>query len=147
MQCTIHPSPFTRPFLLHCVQSISISSFCIYNYVRHNLTKWLSFCSSFNTLSTDASFIKIGVCCRELLSLEINLYYRYSRHSVHIKCPVLRVCECQVNTWRLSHIPLGSNLIPRPAWLSKSWVGPGNEALVPLKDSHIRLIHTHKASS
>ena len=46
-----------------------------------------------------------------------------------------------------SHIPLGSNLIPRPAWLSKSWVGPGNEAMVPLKDSHLRLIHTQKASS
>ena len=46
-----------------------------------------------------------------------------------------------------SHVPLGSNLIPRPAWLSKSWVGPGNEAIVLLKDSHIHLIHTHKASS
>ena len=68
-------------------------------------------------------------------------------HSVHIECPVLRVYECQVNTWRLSHIPLGSNLIPRPAWLSKSWVWPGNEVSVPLKDSHIRLIHTHKTSS
>ena len=78
---------------------------------------------------------------------KFNLYYRYSTHSVHIECPVLRVYECQVNTWRLSHIPLGSNLIPRPAWLSKSWVWPGNEDIVPLKDSHIRLIHTHKASS
>ena len=86
--------------------------YCFYNSVRHNLTKWLSFCSSFNTLSTNASFIKTGVCCRELLSLEFNLYYQYSTHSVHIECPVLRVYECQVNTWRLHIFPWALTSFP-----------------------------------
>ena len=31
--------------------------------------KYNEFCSSFNALSADASFIKIGVCCRELFRL------------------------------------------------------------------------------
>ena len=35
---------------------------CIYNNKRHGLMKKVSFCSSFNALSTDTSFIKIVVC-------------------------------------------------------------------------------------
>ena len=50
-------------------------------------------------------FIKIEVCYQELMSLEFNLHYRYSRHSVHIECLVLRVHECQVDTWRLYIFP------------------------------------------
>ena len=33
-------------------------------------------------LFNDTSFIKIGVCYQELLSLEFNFHYLYSKHSV-----------------------------------------------------------------
>ena len=33
-------------------------------------------------LFNDTSFIKIGVCYQELLSLEFNFHYPYSKHSV-----------------------------------------------------------------
>ena len=38
------------------------------------LTKTILLCSSFNILSTDASFIKIGVWYSELSSLEFNFH-------------------------------------------------------------------------
>ena len=40
--------------------------------MRHSLTKWLSFFSSFYTLSIDTSCIKIGACFQELSPLEFN---------------------------------------------------------------------------
>ena len=45
--------PVPRGILSVCV--------CIYNSIRYSLTKRISFCSSFKALSTDTSFIKIGV--------------------------------------------------------------------------------------
>ena len=46
------------------------------------LAKRVSFCSSFNALCTDTSFIKIGVCYQKLLTLEFNFHYRLSSHCV-----------------------------------------------------------------
>ena len=42
--------------------------------------KKVSFCSSFKALSTDSSFIKIGVCYQKLSTLEFNFHYRLSSH-------------------------------------------------------------------
>ena len=42
----------------------------------------MSFCSLFKALSTDASFIKIGVCYQKLSTLEYNFHYRLSSHFV-----------------------------------------------------------------
>ena len=53
---------------------------CIYDNIRHSLTKRVSFCSSFKALSTDTSFIKIGVCYQKLSTLEFNFHYRLSSH-------------------------------------------------------------------
>ena len=36
--------------------------------------KRVSFCSSFKVLSTDTTFIKIGVCYQKLLTLEMNFH-------------------------------------------------------------------------
>ena len=64
------------------------------------LTKSVSFCSSFNALSTDASFIKIEACYQELLSLEFNFQYWYSRHSVSFMG--LPACEMFSNSLLLT---------------------------------------------
>ena len=43
------------------------------------LEKRVSFCSSFKALSTDTSFIKIGVCYQKSSTLEFNFYYHCMR--------------------------------------------------------------------
>ena len=43
--------------LLH--EGKNIIKRCFYNNVGHSLMKWLSFCSSFNALSTDTSCVKL----------------------------------------------------------------------------------------
>ena len=47
--------------------------------------KRVSFCSAFKALSTDTSFIKIGVCQQKLSTLEFNFYYRFSSHCLNYK--------------------------------------------------------------
>ena len=42
--------------------------------------KRISFCSCLKALSTDTSFIKIGVCQQKLLALELNFHYWFSSH-------------------------------------------------------------------
>ena len=139
--CSVQFTPAPLPDHSYCTVSrvpvLQAFVFFFYNSVRHNLTKWLSFCSSFNALSTDASFIKIGVCCRELLTLEFNLYYWYSTHSVHIECPVLRVYECQVNTWRLHIFPWALTSFPGLPGFPKVGCGLGMRLLFPER------IHTY----
>ena len=51
-----------------------LQTFVNYNNIRQSLTKWLSYCSSFNDLSTDASCVKIGGCYKVLSSLEFNFH-------------------------------------------------------------------------
>jgi len=48
------------------------------------LEKRVPFCSSLKALSTDTSFIKIGVCQQKLSTLEFNFYYRLSSHWGHL---------------------------------------------------------------
>ena len=43
------------------------------------LEKRVSFRSSFRALSTDTSFIKIGVCYQKLSTLEFNFHYHNAR--------------------------------------------------------------------
>ena len=59
---------------------IELLCISIYNNIRYSLTKRISFFSSFKALSTDTSFIKIGVCQQKLLTLELNFHYRFSNH-------------------------------------------------------------------
>ena len=48
---------------------------CIYDNIRYSLAKRISFCSSFKALSTDTSFIEIGVSYQRLSILEFNFHY------------------------------------------------------------------------
>ena len=50
--------------------------------------KRVSFCSSLKAVSTDTSFIKIGVCCQKWLTLEFNFHYRLSSHCVYKKVSI-----------------------------------------------------------
>ena len=59
------------------------------------LEKRISFCSSFKTLSTDTSFIKIGVCYQKLSTLEGNFHYQLSSH-----CVIHMFCMCKHITGR-----------------------------------------------
>jgi len=43
--------------------------------------------SALKSLSTDTSFIKIGVCCQKLSILEFNFHYRLSSHCDQNNCP------------------------------------------------------------
>ena len=72
---------FTSPVIL---KSVCI---CIYNTIRYSLTKRISFCSSFKTLSTDT---KIGVCQQKLSTLELNFHYRFSSHAINETLAELR---------------------------------------------------------
>ena len=63
--------------------------------------KKLSFCSSLKALSTDTSFVKIGVCCQKLLAIEFNFHYWLSSHCVYFHLQpllanglFLEVCTC-----------------------------------------------------
>ena len=58
------------------------------------LEKGVSFCSSLKALSTDTSFIKIGVCCQKLLTLEFNFHYRLSSHCVFFEGGLRRCLMC-----------------------------------------------------
>ena len=53
------------------------------------LEKRVSFCSSLKALSTDTSYIKIGVCCQKLSTLELNFHYWLSSHCIDFKCPTV----------------------------------------------------------
>ena len=54
--------PYLVKFTSHNLNTSSLSvCICIYDSIRYSLTKGVSFCSSFKALSTDTSFIKIGV--------------------------------------------------------------------------------------
>ena len=54
-------APYLVKFTLHNLKGIGTLNVCICIYnIRHNLTKRVSFCSSFKALSTDT---KIGVLC------------------------------------------------------------------------------------
>ena len=46
------------------------------------LEKRVWFCSSFKALSTDTSFIKVGVCYQKLSTLECDFHYWLSSHCV-----------------------------------------------------------------
>ena len=61
------------------------------------LEKRISFCSSFKALSTDASFIKIGVCYQKLSTLELNFHYRLSSHFVQENMKTSEVLGCNTN--------------------------------------------------
>ena len=64
------------PYLVKFTSRVCI---CIYK-IGHSLTKKVSFCSSFKALSTETSYIKIGVCYQKLSTLEFNSHYRLSSH-------------------------------------------------------------------
>ena len=79
---------------------------CIYDNIRHSLTKRVSFCSSFKALSTDTSFIKIGVCYQKLSTLEFNFHYRLSIVPVGV---VYEIYQHKIS--RTEFIPVQQNLL------------------------------------
>ena len=84
-RCLVQP-PYLVKFTSHNlkVPGTGSLSVCIgiYDNIRHSLTKRISFCGSFKALSTDTSFIKIGVCYQKLSTLECNFHSRLSSHFV-----------------------------------------------------------------
>ena len=54
---------------------------CFYNNTTAQTNERAIILQLFNALSTDASVIKIRLYHQELLSLEFNFHYQYSRHS------------------------------------------------------------------
>ena len=71
------PSKIHFRMILKCRYTSTLSvCICIYNNIRHSLTKRVSFCSSFRALSTDTSLIEIGVCYQKLSTLEFIFPYQ-----------------------------------------------------------------------
>ena len=66
--------------------------------MRYNLTKWLSFCGSFDVLFTDTSFIEIGVCCQELLSQK-SIFITGTLDTVLFKELVMMMCFMSNDTY------------------------------------------------